>query len=405
MSRKTFSYVFTRVCVLAAGILVLCAPSVYAAAELYIGAGGTIEQSAGEIILTGDWNNAGAFTQTSGTVTFEGGGVSALTGNTTFVYLQCVTASKTLTFPAGSTQTVTGLCTMNGQAAETKITLRSSSTGTKWYFKTTNSTQTLSYVSVTDAYASSNVVICSNSTDGGTNYRWLFGAAGPSTWISPASSTTTMKGYTLSRTPKFWCTTPSRDIAFSDAQIAFSTVTNFASNVTTYTYTTTSTGWTGWSGGTIQPLAYSTYTVQAGSELTVEATYYVRVRFYDGYFWSEWATDTRKVLVTSTNWTNDTLTAGETPIRAAHFTELKNHISNVRQFRGLSAGSWDSSWDTLTAGTTPIKAVHLTDLRTNLDEALTRVGVSYSWTDAITAGTTPVRKTHIDELRAECKIP
>lgn len=417
MSRKTFSYVFTRICVLAAGIFVLCAPSVYAAAELYIGAGGTIEMSAGEIILTGDFNNAGTFTQTGGTVTFEGSGVSALTGNTTFANLKCdVTSAKTITFTGGSTQIVQSSCTMNGR--ENNILTLQSSSESPWYLQLTN-VSTFNYVSVSKGSApvAGSVVICNNSTNGGGNYRFLFGAAGAPTWFSPKvyvgmSLPAGTTGYTLNSRPIFSFYAPSRDIAFTNAEIVFSTVTSFSGEgvtVITRTYSDYKTAWAGWTSDALQPTYYSTYTVRTDDALTVGSTYYVRVRLYDSYFWTDWAANTRKVLVLSTTTLTDpTITEGVTPIRAVHFTELKTHIANVSYFRTLSTGTW-TTWDAypITAGSTPIKAGHIQDVRTNLEPPLSATGQPHTWQDdpTITAGATPIRKKHIDELRTQCAKP
>jgi len=115
--------------------------------------------------------------------------------------------------------------------------------------------------------------------------------------------------------------------------------------------------------------------------------------------------------VINTNWTDTTISTGVTLIRAVHFTQLRDRINNVRQFRGLPTYSWSES---LSAGTTLIKASHLTELRTALDpayRAATGTGPTEPNSPPITtdttisAGTTPIRVRHIIELRNAVTMP
>lgn len=96
--------------------------------------------------------------------------------------------------------------------------------------------------------------------------------------------------------------------------------------------------------------------------------------------------------------TDDPLTAGATPIRATHITELRLRIDALRDRFGLPLVNW-TDYDL--AGV-PVKQVHLTELRAALDQVYVAAGRSKpTYSDAaITARTTFVKASHIAELRA-----
>ena len=137
------------------------------------------------------------------------------------------------------------------------------------------------------------------------------------------------------------------------------------------TYTSTA----GWSG-------VDTFTYQVMDDVggTADATVTVTVR-------------------SATPFTDPLLTAGKTPIKAAHMTELRTRANAVRVGCGLAAATWTDA--VLTAGVTPVKAVHMTELRTAVTEAYTACGqTAPAWTDAVlTAGVTPMKAAHMLELR------
>ncbi|MDO8283313.1 MAG: thrombospondin type 3 repeat-containing protein [Thermodesulfovibrionia bacterium] len=126
--------------------------------------------------VAGNWtvNGNGIFTAGTSTIIFDGSGISKLTGNTTFNHLISITPGKQLTFTAGSNQTINGTLTLNGQAAGTKVKLRSSSNGSKWNI-TLASPQNVSYVDVQDSDALTNTVTATDSTTtGNNNTNWIF---------------------------------------------------------------------------------------------------------------------------------------------------------------------------------------------------------------------------------------
>ena len=98
--------------------------------------------------------------------------------------------------------------------------------------------------------------------------------------------------------------------------------------------------------------------------------------------------------------TDDPIVPGETPIRAAHITELRTRIDGLRAAAGLGRFAWTDP--VVRPGVTRVKLVHLTDLRSALAEAYAAAGRSApQWSDASpSGGTTPVRAAHVTELRA-----
>lgn len=97
--------------------------------------------------------------------------------------------------------------------------------------------------------------------------------------------------------------------------------------------------------------------------------------------------------------TDPTLTAGSTPIKAVHVTELRSAINTLRAVNNLAAFSWTDP--TLTAGTTPAKKVHMDELRQALNEAYQAAGQSApGYTDpTIVAQQTMIKASHVSELR------
>src|SRR5574337_1250029 len=92
--------------------------------------------------------------------------------------------------------------------------------------------------------------------------------------------------------------------------------------------------------------------------------------------------------------TDPTLTARSTPIKAVHVTELRSAINTLRAVNSLSAFSWTDS--TLTVGSTPAKKVHMDELRQALNEA---GGPSPSSYETLVVGQTTIKASHISDLR------
>jgi hypothetical protein len=100
---------------------------------------------------TGDWSvTGGSFNANRGTVVL-GGTNQHLSGNTAFFNLtKTAAAADTLTFQAGSTQTIGGLLTLKGAAAGKRLALRSSMAGSTWTIVPT-ATAAVSFVDVADS--------------------------------------------------------------------------------------------------------------------------------------------------------------------------------------------------------------------------------------------------------------
>jgi len=103
---------------------------------------------------------------------------------------------------------------------------------------------------------------------------------------------------------------------------------------------------------------------------------------------------------TSVSFTDSTLAAGTTQVKAAHIAELRWWVNTFRVDCGLSASTFTDA--TVTAGSTTAKAAHITELRTALGQAYVACGASApTYTDAtLTAGITSIKAIHIQELRA-----
>ena len=101
-----------------------------------------------------------------------------------------------------------------------------------------------------------------------------------------------------------------------------------------------------------------------------------------------------------TDFTDHPVRPGTTPVKAAHFREIRARIAALRERAGLPAVSWTDP--TLTAGATPVKRVHLTELRTALDAAYDALAQPRPvYTDAaVTGGLTVIKAVHVAELRA-----
>jgi hypothetical protein len=99
--------------------------------------------------------------------------------------------------------------------------------------------------------------------------------------------------------------------------------------------------------------------------------------------------------------TDPVLTAGVTPVRAVHLTELRTRINAQRVRFGLSLVDWMDP--TLTAGATVIKRQHILQLRAALTDAYNKAAIlslpAPTYTDPDLPVGTAVKMIHIQELR------
>lgn len=101
--------------------------------------------------------------------------------------------------------------------------------------------------------------------------------------------------------------------------------------------------------------------------------------------------------------TDSTITANSTSIKAAHFNELRSAAAAVRSLANLGVFPFTDP-GTLGVGT-PVMRSHLIDLRDAISQARTAMSLSAaSFTDGtINAGSSTIRKVHIDDLRNAVK--
>ena len=96
--------------------------------------------------------------------------------------------------------------------------------------------------------------------------------------------------------------------------------------------------------------------------------------------------------------TDAPLIAATTPVRAAHFVELRAAIDFLRSWRALPAMNWSDP--VLAAGVTPIQAIHLVELRVALDAVYLADGLAPpTWGATPTAGVTPITASQLEQVR------
>jgi hypothetical protein len=131
--------------------------------------------------------------------------------------------------------------------------------------------------------------------------------------------------------------------------------------------------------------------------VTAGKSYFYRVRAFDSG--GNPSTYSNRVLGTAITFVDSNLTAGVTPIKAVHMTELRQAVNSVRQAAGLADANWT---DPNLVGAT-VRGVHVQEMRDSLSQALTTINADAPiFTDpalAIGSGGTFIKKVHIEELR------
>jgi hypothetical protein len=136
---------------------------------------GTFVAPTGSGTVSGDWTKSGGtFVASGGTITLDGAD-QTISGSTVFANLtKIVSTARTLTFAAGTTQTMTGTLTLEGTAGN-PLSLRSSMSGAQWLLDP-QSARALGYVDVQDSNNLGAAIDCSaeNCLDSGNNTNWQF---------------------------------------------------------------------------------------------------------------------------------------------------------------------------------------------------------------------------------------
>jgi hypothetical protein len=113
--------------------------------------------------------------------------------------------------------------------------------------------------------------------------------------------------------------------------------------------------------------------------------------------------DSNKDLAVTVSFTDPTITAQSTKIKAAHITELRTAVNAVRKLaNGGAANDFSFTDPTITASSTKVKRIHIIDLRSALDPARAILGqTAVTYTDTtITVQSTKVKRLHVVDLRS-----
>ncbi|MBI4432232.1 MAG: filamentous hemagglutinin N-terminal domain-containing protein [Candidatus Omnitrophica bacterium] len=131
-------------------------------------------------------HSGGTFTANGGTLTLDGTS-QQISGSSTFYNLtKTVSSADTLTFEAGTTQTITNTMTLQGDSSSVLLSLRSTVDGSLWKVDPQGS-RTASFLDVKDGQnINATRILPTNSVDSGNNYGWF--ATDPSSGGSTSST-------------------------------------------------------------------------------------------------------------------------------------------------------------------------------------------------------------------------
>jgi hypothetical protein len=96
--------------------------------------------------------------------------------------------------------------------------------------------------------------------------------------------------------------------------------------------------------------------------------------------------------------TDNTIAAGVTTVKAQHILELRQAVDALRAAAGLGPAPWIDP--TLLPFNTSIRAIHILELRSYLEDAAGRLGYpAGSYTDDGITTAFVIKRVHIEELR------
>ncbi len=251
------------------------------------------------INISGDFSNSGTFTANTSTVTLTTG-THTITGANTFNNLT-LNPSNTVTFPASTTQTISGAFSCAGTAGNV-ITINSSSAGTKATLSDASGTNSCSYMSITDSSATGGAVwSASNST--GSNYDGWTGlnvAPNAPTLVSPANAS-----YTTD-------TTPTLSANYSDNDAGDTGTTNYRISSSSLADCTNNTNVIAWGTSSATSTNNESTTWTNASSIGADAAYYWCAQNNDGVDTSSWTQMGSFTLDTTAPTTTDNFTNNNT---------------------------------------------------------------------------------------------
>jgi hypothetical protein len=146
------------------------------------------------------------------------------------------------------------------------------------------------------------------------------------------------------------------------------------------------------SSSTLQYLATTASSPYNDAATSPNAAYRYRIDAYDGSH--NLIASSNIDLTTTVAFTDATLTAHVTTIKAAHFTELRTATNLLRALAGLGAMTFTNG--TPAAGGV-VRASHVTDLRTAINDARVALGAgAISWAETSLG---VIKASHEQEMR------
>ena len=102
------------------------------------------------------------------------------------------------------------------------------------------------------------------------------------------------------------------------------------------------------------------------------------------------------ITVSNPPWGRGNRVSSNSTVLATDLTQLRTAVNVMRTYYGLSAAAWTDS--TITAGTTVIKAVHFKELQTAISQILSVQGqTTISWENIAAGG--KIKASHINQIR------
>lgn len=336
--------------------------------------------------------------------------LSDLLGNTTTIGESLPTFTRTLTFR---------LTARDGRGGVSTTSSSVSVTSTAGPFTVTSPNTAVTLASgpgnvVTWSVANTNVapVSCSNvmillSTNGGVTFPTTLLASTPN---NGSASVTLPDLATSSARVRVECTTaPFFDLSNADFTIAptlrlVATATSPTDVALTWNAIEGAVSYELYrksAGGSFTLIGTSTTPNATDSTAAADTAYLYAAKWIDGAATAS-ALSTPD-LATTVIFTDATVTAGETPVKAVHVTELRTAVAAVRDLADLSAFSFTNP--TITPGSTTVQAIDWAELRTALNDARSTLALpAVSFTDpTLTPQATPIRAAHVLELREGVK--